>query len=62
VAEDNSGWSDVFSFTTFAAGKELNFAVVADMAYDGNSDYTISSITALVDQGRCLNEEIMFTY
>lgn len=52
----------MFSFTTFAAGKELNFAVVADMAYDGNSDYTISSITALVDQGRCLNEEIMFTY
>ena len=45
-------WSDVYSFTTFTAGKELNFAVVADMAYDTFSDNTVRQLIDLVDQGK----------
>jgi hypothetical protein len=45
-------WSDVHSFTTFTPGKELNFAIVADMAYDSLSDNTVASMTRLVDEGK----------
>jgi 3',5'-cyclic AMP phosphodiesterase CpdA len=45
-------WSEVHSFTTFTPGKELNFAIVADMAYDNLSDNTVASLTRLVDEGK----------
>lgn len=45
-------WSEIFSFSTFTPGKELNFAVVADMAYDSLSDNTVKQLTRLVDEGR----------
>lgn len=44
-------WSDVHSFSTYAPGKEVRFAVVADMAYDSFSDSTVSSLTRLAEQG-----------
>lgn len=44
-----NGWSDVYSFKTFAPHKEINFAVIADMAYDENSDNTVAQMTKLVD-------------
>lgn len=49
--DGGSGWSDIHSFVTYTPGKELNFAVIADMAYDENSDDTVSSLTRLVDAG-----------
>lgn len=45
-------WSEVHSFNTFTPGKELNFAVVADMAYDSFSDNTVAQMSRLVDEGR----------
>ena len=51
-ADDSSGWSDIYSFTTFTPGKEINFAVIADMAYDHNSDNTVADMIELVDQGK----------
>lgn len=51
-ADDNSGWSEIYSFTTFNPNKELNFAVIADMAYDVNSDDTVADLIKLVDQGQ----------
>ena len=47
-----SGWSDIFSFVTYTPNKELNFAVIADMAYDENSDNTIASMLRLVEAGQ----------
>jgi hypothetical protein len=51
-ANDSSGWSEVYSFTTFTPGKEINYAVIADMAYDTNSDVTVADMIELVDQGK----------
>lgn len=51
-ADDNSGWSEIYSFTTYNPNKELNFAVIADMAYDTNSDNTVADLIKLVDQGQ----------
>jgi hypothetical protein len=51
-ADDSSGWSEIYSFTTFTPGKEINFAVIADMAYDHNSDGTVADMIELVDQGK----------
>jgi predicted MPP superfamily phosphohydrolase len=45
-------WSEVHSFTTFTPGKELNFAVIADMAYDTFSDNTVKRLINLVDEGK----------
>jgi hypothetical protein len=47
-----AGWSQVFSFKTFdPAAPHTRFAVVADMAYDENSDGVVAHIEALVDAG-----------
>lgn len=51
-ADDSSGWSDIYSFTTYTPNKEINFAVIADMAYDHNSDDTVADLIELVDQGK----------
>mmetsp|Transcript_1517 Transcript_1517/g.1517 ORF Transcript_1517/g.1517 Transcript_1517/m.1517 type:complete len:508 (+) Transcript_1517:69-1592(+) len=51
-ADDNSGWSEIYSFTTYDPNKELNFAVIADMAYDTNSDGTVADLIKLVDEGQ----------
>jgi phosphodiesterase/alkaline phosphatase D-like protein len=49
--DGGSNWSEIFSFTTFTPNKEINFAVIADMAYDVFSDDTVASMIKLVDQG-----------
>lgn len=50
---DGSVWSDTYSFTTFTKDKSvLNFGIVADMAYDTNSDDTVASLTTLVNEGK----------
>ena len=51
-ADDASGWSEVYSFTTFAPHRAINYAVIADMAYDVNSDNTVLQLTKLVDAGQ----------
>jgi acid phosphatase type 7 len=50
--DGGSGWSEVFSFQTFAPRREINFAVIADMAYDENSDDTVAQMSKLVDDGK----------
>ena len=51
VGDGMSKWSNVYSYTTFGDDQEsISYAVVADMAYDVNSDNTVSSISKLVDQ------------
>jgi hypothetical protein len=46
-------WSSVKTFTTLATDPEsVTFAVVADMAYDSNSDGTIASIQRLVEDNK----------
>lgn len=51
-ADDNSGWSEVYAFNTIGEGKEINFAVIADMAYDTLSDDTVASMIRMVDAGQ----------
>ncbi len=50
-ADDESGWSEVFSFKTYTPGKSQRFAVIADMAYDVNSDETVADLISLVEEG-----------
>lgn len=50
-ADDESGWSEVFSFKTYSPGKSQRFAVIADMAYDVNSDETVADLISLVEGG-----------
>ena len=50
--DGGSGWSDIHSFVTYTPNKELNFAVIADMAYDEFSDDTVASMIRLVDAGK----------
>lgn len=50
--DGGSGWSEVHSFVTYTPGKDINFAVIADMAYDENSDYTVASLNRLADAGQ----------
>lgn len=51
---DTNKWSDVFSFNTIpnTPNRPIVFAVLADMAYDTNSDNTVSSLIKLVDEGK----------
>lgn len=50
-ADDSSGWSSIYSFKTFANDKDIRFAVIADMAYDTNSDHTVADMISMVDKG-----------
>lgn len=50
--QDKHGWSETYYFTTYTPGKEQNFAVIADMAYDEWSDDTVASMTRLIEEGK----------
>lgn len=49
---DGDIWSQVFSFKTFNRDQPISYAIIGDMAYDSNSDYTVKSIIELVDAGK----------
>jgi len=52
VGDGDSLWSDVYSFITDATDlTSVTYAVIADMAYDNQSDNTVSSVTKLVEDG-----------
>lgn len=54
VGNAGSGkWSQTFSFSTLEAklSRPLRFAVIADMAYDSNSDNTVKRLAELAESG-----------
>lgn len=52
VGNGDSSWSDVYSFVTSSPDlTPMTYAVIADMAYDEQSDYTVSSVSKLVQEG-----------
>jgi predicted phosphohydrolase len=47
-------WSDIYSFKTFSGKSDqtITYAVLGDMAYDENSDWTVANVQTLVEQGK----------
>jgi predicted phosphohydrolase len=52
VGNGASSWSDIFEFRTLKTGQDITFGVVADMAYDSNSDHVITALAELARQGK----------
>jgi phosphodiesterase/alkaline phosphatase D-like protein len=51
VGNGDFSWSDIYSFVTSSSDlSSVTYAVIADMAYDEQSDYTVSSVAKLVQQ------------
>jgi hypothetical protein len=44
VGDGADKWSEVFSFKTFDTSKPVVYAVIGDMAYEENSDYTVKRL------------------